>query len=437
MKQTRKNFPCSVSFLCASVSLSFTLLAMPVRADGPVLRVGIDQGDLRGNDHRVLQAGLDYLAALGGGTLHIAPGRYSLRNALMLRSGVRVVGAPGKTILVMGPGGRIPLRKDAQKGDKQVTLAHSTGLRPGDGVILQDKKGHGFEVTTATLVRRLEGDTWQLSQPLEEDYLLQRSAALRVAYSGIAGHGIHDAEVEGLTVEGNFLLKDSETLGGCRGGGIYFAHSRNVVVRHCEVRRYNGDAISFQKNCTNLHFEKCLVEDNANVGFHPGSGSHHCVVKDNVMRNNGYVGLFVCVGVKHVRFLGNSITGNKGCGISIGYDDSDNLFEHNRVVDNAEMAVLFRRDSLEHGAHRNVFVKNIFSDNLQPRPAKSNSRPEAAGKASVVIEGLHHDLVFRDNVFQFTKPHAGPAILFDQGNRNLQVENNRLENIRVLRAPRE
>src|SRR5262249_51519077 len=40
------------------------------------IHVGIDEGDLRGADHRALQAAVDYVAGLGGGTVWIGPGRY-------------------------------------------------------------------------------------------------------------------------------------------------------------------------------------------------------------------------------------------------------------------------------------------------------------------------------------------------------------------------
>ena len=53
------------------------------------------------------------------------------------------------------------------------------------------------------------------------------------------------------------------------------------------------------------------------------------------------------------------------------------------VTETVSWGILFRRDSkrVEDGAHRNVFEANVIQDNLGPRPAKSNSRPSAAGKA--------------------------------------------------------
>src|SRR5688500_13536055 len=103
----RSNMSCA---LCVLVSLLLGLT--PAAAQSPLpesdqprdvrleVQVGIDTGELRGGDHRALQAAVDYVAGLGGGTVRIAPGRYQMRNALVLRSNVEIVGEPGTTVLV-------------------------------------------------------------------------------------------------------------------------------------------------------------------------------------------------------------------------------------------------------------------------------------------------------------------------------------------------
>lgn len=397
----------------------------------PVVRVGIDQGDLRGHDQRVIQAAIDYVANLKGGTVEILPGRYVLSNAIHLRTGVNVLGTPGKTVLVLGPGRKTSLASDFAKGTTEITLTDSTGFAVGDAIFLQDKAGHGFQVTTATLVERISAKTFRLSGPAENDYLLTRGAEVKRGFSGVGGWNIHDALVDGLTIEGNWGEAGSQYLGGCRGGGLYLFGCDQVTLRRCTVRKFNGDAISFQGQCRNVTIEECLCEDNANAGLHPGSYSHSSKIRNNIIRKNGYVGLFVCVGVQKMLFENNQIADNAGCGISIGQEDSDNIFRGNQILRNAETGVLFRRDSPldEHGAHRNVFENNMVRDNLGPRPARSNSRPTSAGQASVVIEGNHHDLVFRDNAFSFSRPHSGPAILHDADAKNLKLSNNRLQNV--------
>jgi hypothetical protein len=334
-------------------------------------------------------------------------------------------------VFVVGPGLRASLAKDVPVGATEIELTDATGFEVGDGVALEDSAGHGFQVSTAVLAERLGPHAFRLSEPVQDEYRLARRAHVKRAYSGVGGWGVRNAVLAGVTVEGTHGTPGSEYLGGCRGAGIYLHACQDVVVRGCTVRRYDGDAVSFQKNCRGIVVADCLIEENANAGLHPGSGSHSSLVRGNLVRRNGYVGLFVCVGVKETLFEGNEIVGNGGCGVSIGLDDSDNVFRGNRNVGNAETGVLFRRDSPrpEEGAHRNVFEGNVVRDNLGPRPAKSNSRPDSAGRACVVVEGTHLDLVFRGNDFGFAAPHPGAAILSDAGAENLQARDNRLENV--------
>lgn len=390
------------------------------------------------NDAHDIQAVVDKVAKLGGGTVQVAEGRYKLQDSLRLRSGVKIVGVPGETVFIVGPGRKTALERDVAKGGTEVTLTDATGFEVGDGIALEDAAGHGFEVTTATLGERLGPKIFRLSRPAECDYLISRHAKIKRAYSAVGGWNVRDAALEGVTIQGNHGQTGSEYLGGCRGAGIYLFACENVTIRRCVVQKYNGDAISFQKGCQKITIADCLCENNSNVGMHPGSDSHSSVVRNNILRKNGYVGLFVCVGVKKVLFEGNEIVNNAGCGISIGLNDTDNVFRGNRVANNAETGILFRRDSLKavDGAHRNLFEKNIVKANLGPRPDRSNSRPGSAGRACVVIEGPHHDLVFRDNDFGFSQPHSGAAILHDSEARNLQASQNRLHNLKELKKER-
>src|SRR6516164_4625100 len=87
----------------AIIALTVVLFApLAMRADEPeqgaTIRVGIDDGDVRGSDNRAIQAAVDYVANLGGGTVLVGPGKYTLRNAVTLRDHVRLIGTPGKTV---------------------------------------------------------------------------------------------------------------------------------------------------------------------------------------------------------------------------------------------------------------------------------------------------------------------------------------------------
>ena len=397
----------------------------PVRAadsagttGGAEIRVGIDEGDLRGDDHRALQAAVDYVAGLGGGTVYVGPGKYRMRNALILRDNVRVVGVPGKTVLAACDGVCVRLAADGDYNQREITVADPSGFRVGDGVAIADNQSaSGFNVTTATLTARTGSNSFRLSGPLYLDYMVANGATARLAFPVVGGWQVKNAAVEGLTLDGN--RDRAQPLDGCRGGGIYLFECSDVTIRGCTVCNYNGDGISFQVS-RRVTVEDCLTRNNAGHGLHPGSGSQSPVVRRNRSTGNGRDGMFVCWRVRQGRFEDNTIQSNKGVGISIGHKDSDNLFRDNRITENDSAGVAFRDESEAMGAHRNRFEKNVILDN---GPAKSG--------AAIVIRGEHHDLVFRENVIGYSRPRSGPStgVRASEAARGLKAEENDFRNV--------
>jgi hypothetical protein len=385
--------------------------------------VGVNEGDFRGADNRALQAAVDYVAGLGGGTVRIGPGRYQMRNALMLRDHVRIVGVPGKTILAACDGVTSRLAVDGDCNERQVTLADPGGFRVGDGVqVRDDHYGGGFEVTTATLTARLDEHTFRISAPLYLDYLVSKKATVALAFPVVGGWGVRDARVEGLTIDGN--RAHTVALNGCRGGGIFLFECDTIGLHNCMVHDYNGDGISFQVS-GHVTVEDCLCENNAGLGLHPGSGSQHPTVCRNRSRGNGQDGLFVCWRVRHGRFEDNEIRDNRRAGVSIGHKDSDNLFRHNTIIGNAGPGVLFREESEPMGAHRNVFEGNRILDN----GVANSGRQPAAG---VLICGRHDDLVFRGNTIGMSSPGSPCAGIVVAGQaERLQAAENQFVNVQT------
>jgi polygalacturonase len=386
------------------------------------IRVGIDEGDMRGNDQRAIQAGVDYVAGLGGGTVHIGPGRYLMRNALTLRDNVRIVGMPGKTVLAACDGFQSWLTADGDANERQITVAEPTGFRIGDGVAITDSKaGGGFAVTTATITARLGMNTFRISQPLYLDYLVTNKATASVTFPIVAGWHVKNVTVEGLTIDGN--RDKSIYLDGCRGGGIYLFECAAVTVRNCVVRDYKGDGISFQVS-HHVTIEDSLAEKNGGLGLHPGSGSEYPVLRRNRSISNGQDGLYVCWRVKHGLFEENAIRGNRRNGISIGHKDTDNVFRKNTVVGNSEAGILFRQESEAMGAHRNLFEDNQVLDN------GAAARGEAA-YASIVIRGCHDELVFRRNTIGHSSAVPSPAagLLVSKTAQGLKSQENKFVNV--------
>jgi hypothetical protein len=419
-------YPRSEFFVVAGTTLVLLWTAGTARAEKPTsrsngveVRVGIDDGTIRGSDHRALQGAVDYAAKMGGGTVRIGPGQYQMRNALILRDNVTISGESGKTILAACPAVKTLLVADGDCRERQITLQDPSGFQVGDGVaIYDDHYKSGFEVTTATLTARVDERTFKISTPLYLDYLVSRKAVCCLAFPVVGGWSVKNAAVEEITVDGN--RSKTEALDGCRGGGIYLFECDNITIRRCAVRNYNGDGISFQVS-QHVTVEDCLCEHNAGLGLHPGSGSQHPVVRGNRSLNNGGDGLFVCWRVQHGRFEDNEIRDNQGAGVSIGHKDSDNLFRGNLISSNAKAGVLFREESQAMGAHRNVFEANRILDN----GAKD-------GGVSIVIRGHHDDLVFRKNTIGCSKPASGAVgIRCAKESKGLQADDNQYVNLKT------
>lgn len=363
---------------------------------------------------------MDYVAALGGGTVRIAPGRYLLRNAVMLRDNVRIVGSGEETVLVLADGATSPLALDGDCNQREITLQNPAGFQVGDGVaVWDDRYAGGFEVTTATLTARIDENTFAISRPLYLDYLVNRNATAARVCPAIGGWNVKNAAVEAITVEGN--ARNTPELNGCRGGGIYLFECEHVTIRNCTVRDYHGDGISFQVS-QHVRVENCTAENNTGIGIHPGSGSQHPVVAGCRCRGNGSDGLFVCWRVQHGVFADNHIEQNRRAGISIGHKDCDNRFVGNTVVRNSGAGVLFRNESEAMGAHRNVFERNRILD---------NSLNDKGRRAAVLILGPHHDLVFRNNQIGRSTPDAPeqPGIVASDQALGLVADDNEFLNV--------
>jgi hypothetical protein len=364
-------------------------------SDLPTITVGRASADIVGTDHRALQAAVEYVAQLGGGTVQIGPGEYLMRDSLHLRPNVTVRGTPGKTILRKAPGATSALALDGDYGEEQITLADPAGFDVGCGVAIWDSNSGGFHTTVARITGR-RGNTVSISRPLNADCMVSNNARAATVFPVVSGQDVEGARLEHLIIDGD---KDhNPNLNGCRGAGIYFYRGFGASIEHCQVRNYNGDGISFQQS-NDVTVADCLSENNAGLGFHPGSGSQRATVRDCIARGNGEDGLFLCWRVRHGVFENNLLEGNGRFGISIGHKDSDNLLRRNRVVANQRDGVHFRDESLGMAPHRNRLEENTIENN-----GAGSAPAEAAG---VRILGRADGLVLKNNTIRDTRPGQG------------------------------
>jgi polygalacturonase len=106
--------------------------------------VGLDDAEIIGDSQRTLQAAVDYVAGLGGGTVEIGPGEYLMHDSLHVRPHVTVRGVRGKTILRKAKAAVSPLGVDGDYGEEQITIINPEGFDVGSGVAIRDKRSGVF-----------------------------------------------------------------------------------------------------------------------------------------------------------------------------------------------------------------------------------------------------------------------------------------------------
>ncbi|MBI2302753.1 MAG: right-handed parallel beta-helix repeat-containing protein [Armatimonadetes bacterium] len=329
-----------------------------------LLTVGPESADLPGFSQRAIQAALDHVAALGGGTVRLLAGTYTLRNAVRLRSSVRLEGVGDDTHLVKAAEVTSPLDDDSDWYDDWVSVADPAGFQVGDGIVLQGQDPHGGPAglhRTKRTVVAIDGHRLYLDEGLNKNYwALTHEATASTLFPLLWGEATTDLEVADLRLDGN--RAQNSLLDGNHAGCIFLqyverAHLTGVTAHDC-----HGDGISWQV-ANDVHVLGCHVHDNVNLGLHPGSGSQRPVILENHCHHNGQ-GLFFCWGVKHGIAEGNLLEDNRDYGISIGHRDTDNRIAGNTIRRNAQVGVYYRAEEpAARLPHRNQLLDNTLEDN--------------------------------------------------------------------------
>jgi len=322
--------------------------------------VGPDKAQLVGADDKVLQAAVDYVARLGGGTVKVLPGTYKLRNAVTLNSNVRILGSGLDSVLIKEPSIKTKLAADSDWFDQEITLDNAKGFAIGDGICLRTKNPHhgGMEVAKRTLVAR-SGNRFKLDKALRQNFWLMGETTVSTLFPLLTGELIDNLVIENIALDGN---KDqNENLDGNYAGCIFLQDCHTVSFKGVTARNNNGDGISWQI-CHDVVAENCHSHDHTGLGLHPGSGSQRVVMRNNVLERND-IGIFFCWGVKFGLAEKNRCTGNRGSGISIGHRDNFNIIRDNDIVDSGKVGVLFRPERGQAFApHRNRVENNRITN---------------------------------------------------------------------------
>jgi hypothetical protein len=393
------------------------------------LTVGPNKADLVGADEKVIQAGVDSLAAQGGGTLHILPGTYRFRNAVFLRAGVRILGSGADSVLVKHPEAKSLLAEDSLAWEQEVTLADPSGFEVGDGVCLRvDNVWHqGHFIIRRTLVAR-SGNRFKLDQPLNDDqFTRQGHAHMATLFPLLCGDGIPDAVIENITLDGN--KANQETLDHFWGNflaGIWLNRCNRARIRNVTSRASAADGISWQTSHDAL-VEDCHCHDNVGFGLHAGSGSQRPIARRNKLERN-HIGFYFCWGVRYGLVENNTILASERFGVHLGEKDTDNTVRHNEIQGSGEAGVVFSETEDGYSPDRNRLENNHIVD---------SGNENGIG---VDVQGKSDALVLSHNELRETRqPGKRIGIKISAQAGNVQLEENRIEgfavNVSDLRRP--
>jgi hypothetical protein len=323
------------------------------------ITVGPKKADLVGSDEKVLQAAVDYMARVGGGTVQILPGTFRLRNAVYLQSRVRLLGSGAESILIKEPSVKTNLAADSDWYDQEITLADPAGFRVGDGVCLRAKNPHngGSTVIKRTLVAR-SGNRFKIDKAPRENLWLKGDPTAATLFPILSGEFVSDIVIENITLDGN--KDNNENLDGNYAGCIWMQDCNRISIRGVTARNYDGDGISWQI-CHDVHVENCHSHDNTQLGLHPGSGSQRPLIRNCKSERNDQ-GIFFCWGVKYGLAEKNVLADNRSYGVSIGHCDTDNIVRDNEILRSGKVGVLFRGESKSFAGHRNRIENNRVID---------------------------------------------------------------------------
>ena len=382
-----------------------------------VLTVGQTEGDLEGEDDKVIQAGIEYLHRLGGGTLVVLPGVYNLRNAIYLRPNITLRGCGEKTILKKTGSVVTALVRDSDWFEYGVQVADAKGFLPTGGIMLRSKTGPGdwqFDVLRATITV-IEGNVIFLDRLTEENFWLEKDATAAAVFPILSAEYVDDVVIEDIVLDGN--RQENEHINGNFAGGVFIQHCNRWNFRNVTSRNYNGDGFSLQV-CDDIRFINCKAINNADLGFHPGSGSQRPIFQKCVSMGNSQ-GIFFCWSVSDGLAEDCILAENSRYGISIGHRDTDNIIRRCTIERNGQIGILFREEANEfRSGSRNKIENCTIRDN--------GSKEQGIG---IDIQGKTGDIIVQNTRFENTAgKNQNIGIRIGRKAKRITLQDNTFEN---------
>jgi hypothetical protein len=390
----------------------------PDWGQGVTITVGPKKADLVGSTDRAIQAAVDYVGRLGGGTVRVLPGTYRLRNSIFLHSKVRLLGSGTDSVLVKEPSTTTKLTVDGDHWDQEVTLADPKGFQVGDGVRLvsKDPYGKGTSIIQRTLIAS-SGNRFKLDRRLEERFHLEGEPKIATNFALVQCTGVSDAVIENITVDGNKSNNEMLDKGAFDDGSIRLDECNRITVREVTARDFYCDGIVWGISHDVL-VEKCRLFDGARLALHSGSGSQRTIVRGNRVQRSAE-GIYFCWGAQHGLYEKNIIE-DCNYGMTFGHADSDNLIRDNDIRRSGEAGIHFRGGNKAFAPHRNRFEGNRIVD--------------SGGEKGIAIDvnGQTESVTMTKNELRETrKPLSRIGILIGAETRDIRCVDNQIEGFAV------
>lgn len=385
--------------------------------DKIVITVGESSGDLIGGSHQVIQAAVDYASYLGGGTVRLAEGVFRIESTVHLRSGVKLEGSSGRTVLRQCEERISAITADADLHERQVSVEHPELFPVGQTVAVRRRaESRGFGDTVAVVTGK-DGNSLYLDRELHSTTLLAEGGIVTTQTPVISGYNCSGVEIRSLIVEGN---RSNPTLAnGCRSAGIFLFDAHDVRIEDCKVRDYNGDGISYQHSSA-IRVVDCESVRNGGKGIHPGSGTRNTEILNSSFNDNGMDGIFLCWRVQDSIVENCTAVRNRMSGLSIGHKDIRNLIRSNRLSENNMYGIFFRNESEPMAANYNRVEHNLIEDNGS----------EQAGYVGIRIRGGTHDVDLLANRISFSSapPEQTIGICMEEHTNEIRLKDNEFVN---------
>lgn len=374
-----------------------------------LITVGGEEADIRDYSGKAIQLAVDALVLRGGGTVKLLPGVFEIDAPVRLSSHITLAGSGEATLLRKTDGVQSRLAIDPGYGQLWIDVDDGRLFRRGMGIAVRDNvRAYGWDESTA-VITKVEQNRLYLDRRLTADYAREQEGIALNACSIVESVEAENVTIRDLVVDGN--QENNGYIGGCRGGGIYLYDVKHAQIANVTVKDFNGDGISWQIT-EHVKVVDCIVTGCSGSGLHPGARSVDSHILTCTCKDNEADGLFVCWMVQEAIVKGNRFLNNGRHGISIGHQDTDNLFAENIVIGNRVHGIYARPETKGNGAHRNRFEANTVED---------NGRGEGAG---FYLEGITKDWEIVDNTIRSTKERGQAyAIVVKQGASCKQTSN--------------